>query len=210
MPTFIKPGFWEKARKGYDHWLNLDLLIAQAIVPSTLQQVLNTNHDLVDGLNFQGTDAGLNNTGIDVIGFGTSAASGNTGYDIVALGKSAGRKNSGSEVVALGTTAGSNNTGNNIVALGQNAGFENTGYDIVALGINAGRKNSGSDVIFIGRDSGDGNTLSGMTIISNNSLPSYLDKEAAELAITIALGAISGNTYLYYNETTHSIGGVRL
>ena len=27
MSTFIKPGFWEKAKKGYDHWLNLDQLI---------------------------------------------------------------------------------------------------------------------------------------------------------------------------------------
>jgi hypothetical protein len=27
MPTFIKPGFWEKTKKGYDHWLNLDQLI---------------------------------------------------------------------------------------------------------------------------------------------------------------------------------------
>jgi len=27
MPTFIKPGFWEKRQKGYDHWLNLDQLI---------------------------------------------------------------------------------------------------------------------------------------------------------------------------------------
>jgi hypothetical protein len=29
MPTFIKTGFWEKAKKGYDNWLNLDLLISQ-------------------------------------------------------------------------------------------------------------------------------------------------------------------------------------
>ena len=28
MPTFIKPGFWEKTKKGYDHWLNLDLLVS--------------------------------------------------------------------------------------------------------------------------------------------------------------------------------------
>lgn len=28
MPTFIKPGFWEKAKKGYRDWLNLDDLIA--------------------------------------------------------------------------------------------------------------------------------------------------------------------------------------
>lgn len=27
MSTFIKPGFWEKTKKGYDHWLNLDNLI---------------------------------------------------------------------------------------------------------------------------------------------------------------------------------------
>jgi hypothetical protein len=27
MATFIKTGFWERAQKGYDHWLNLDLLI---------------------------------------------------------------------------------------------------------------------------------------------------------------------------------------
>lgn len=33
MPTFIKPGFWEKAKKGYDHWLNLDELITSLIPP---------------------------------------------------------------------------------------------------------------------------------------------------------------------------------
>lgn len=33
MPTFIKPGFWEKAKKGYKEWLNLDLLISQKARP---------------------------------------------------------------------------------------------------------------------------------------------------------------------------------
>ena len=33
MPTFIKPGFWEKRQKGYDHWLNLDELITELIPP---------------------------------------------------------------------------------------------------------------------------------------------------------------------------------
>lgn len=33
MPTFIKPGFWEKAKKGYNQWLNLDDLISQQSVP---------------------------------------------------------------------------------------------------------------------------------------------------------------------------------
>jgi len=31
MPTFIKPGFWEKERKGYNSWLNLDQLIDSRI-----------------------------------------------------------------------------------------------------------------------------------------------------------------------------------
>jgi hypothetical protein len=34
MPTFIKTGFWEKAKKGYEHWLNLDDLIT-SLIPST-------------------------------------------------------------------------------------------------------------------------------------------------------------------------------
>ena len=31
MPTFIKTGFWEKARKGYKEWLNLDQFIESKI-----------------------------------------------------------------------------------------------------------------------------------------------------------------------------------
>jgi hypothetical protein len=31
MPTFIKPGFWEKKQKGYDHWLNLDQFVEKII-----------------------------------------------------------------------------------------------------------------------------------------------------------------------------------
>lgn len=38
MPTFIKPGFWEKAKKGYRDWLNLDLLV-QSLVPSSSYKV---------------------------------------------------------------------------------------------------------------------------------------------------------------------------
>lgn len=34
MPTFIKAGFWEKAKKGYSHWLNLDELIT-SLIPVT-------------------------------------------------------------------------------------------------------------------------------------------------------------------------------
>jgi hypothetical protein len=31
MPTFIKAGFWEKAKKGYDKWLDLDNLIRNIV-----------------------------------------------------------------------------------------------------------------------------------------------------------------------------------
>jgi hypothetical protein len=33
MPTYIKTGFWEKARKGYKEWLNLDQLITNIVTP---------------------------------------------------------------------------------------------------------------------------------------------------------------------------------
>ena len=35
MPTFIKTGFWEKARKGYKEWLNLDQFVESKIPAST-------------------------------------------------------------------------------------------------------------------------------------------------------------------------------
>lgn len=35
MPTFIKPGFWEKKVKGYKEWLNLDQLIESKTPTST-------------------------------------------------------------------------------------------------------------------------------------------------------------------------------
>jgi len=34
MPTYIKTGFWEKAKKGYKEWLNLDQLIESKITPT--------------------------------------------------------------------------------------------------------------------------------------------------------------------------------
>jgi hypothetical protein len=62
----------------------------------------------------------------------------------------------------------------------------------------------------IGTNAGIGNALNGMTIFSNATLPSYANRAAAVAAITVALGASSGNTYLYYNATTFGIEGVRL
>jgi len=39
MATFIKTGFWEKARKGYKEWLNLDELIQSLAPPAPAYKV---------------------------------------------------------------------------------------------------------------------------------------------------------------------------
>jgi len=36
MPTFIKTGFWEKRKKGFDHWLNIDDIIDENIGSTTV------------------------------------------------------------------------------------------------------------------------------------------------------------------------------
>jgi hypothetical protein len=55
----------------------------------TLQEVLDNNHDLIDGNNFQGTGAGLDNTGNDVNAFGNNAGNGNTFNNVNLFGTNA-------------------------------------------------------------------------------------------------------------------------
>jgi hypothetical protein len=157
---------------------DLEAQIAAGVtpVPPTLQQVLDNNHDLVDGNNFQGTNAGAGNTGINVI--------------------------------AIGDGAGFTNSGDNVNAFGGQAANLNTGIKVNAFGAQAARNNSGNNVIAIGTDAGIGNSLSGMFIISNLGLPSYVDHVAAFNAISLT--GIGGNTYIYHNQATNSIGAVRL
>jgi hypothetical protein len=104
------------------------------ITTPTLQEVLDNNHDLVDNNNFQGTDAGVNNTGTNVNALGEFAASSNTGIAINALGKG----------------AGVDNTGNSVNALGQETAFENIGNDVNALGFRAGVNNAFNNVNLFG------------------------------------------------------------
>jgi hypothetical protein len=58
----------------------------------------------------------------------------------------------------------------------------------------------------IGAGAGHNNQLSGMTIFSATSMPSYADHAAATAAITVALGATEGDRYLYHNQSTNSMG----
>jgi hypothetical protein len=85
-------------------------------------------------------------------------------------------------------------TANNSNFIGVGAGMESSGNNVNAFGTNAGRENA----------------LSGQTIFSNTSMPSFANHGAAALAITVALGGSAGSTYLYDNQATNSIGSVRL
>jgi hypothetical protein len=128
----------------------------------TLQEVLTAGNALPTSVNFQGTNAGLNNTGGQVVG----------------LGESAGSDNTGSSNIFLGWVAGASNTGSNVISLGLFAGI--------------------------------GNTQSNRFIVANTEMPTFANHAAAALAITVPLGASAGNTYMYHNQATNSIGAVRL
>lgn len=77
----------------------------------TLQEVLDYNHDLVDGNNFQGTGAGIGNTGVKNNGFGDTALKDNTGNNVNANGQSSGKGNIYDNVNLFGqfSTADANN-----------------------------------------------------------------------------------------------------
>ncbi len=88
---------------------------------STLQEVLDNNHDLVDGNNFQGTGAGFENYGINVNGLGSLAAKSNLGNYVNSFGNESCNFNEGNYVNAFGTKTGFNNIRNNVNLFGYNA-----------------------------------------------------------------------------------------
>ena len=68
----------------------------------------------------------------------------------------------------------------------------------------------GNNVNAFGYQAHKGGTLSGQTVFANATLPTFANRAAATTAITVPNGAVAGNTYLYYNQTTFAIEGVRL
>jgi hypothetical protein len=171
-----------------------------------------------------GNSAALNNTGSDVVAIGNNALSGNTANDAIGIGETAGQNqtgadatligqgagfnNIGTEVVAIGKSAGNTNTGDKLHAIGVLAGAANTGDYVVALGSGAAQTNTANYVVALGNAAGAGNAKANSTIISNDCLPSYLNYAAAAAAI-VAPSATTG-TYLYHDQTTNSIGAVRI
>jgi len=139
------------------------------ITTPTLQEVLDNNHDLVDGNNFQGTSAGIDNTGGQVNAFGSNAALENTGNNINALGDAACAQNSGSAVNALGDSSAQQNTGNNVNTLGYYSGSGNTGNEVNALGSNAANNNTGENVNALGNSAGLVNSFNNVNLFGNSA-----------------------------------------
>jgi hypothetical protein len=215
-----------------NNWIALESVNGGSGTIPTLQEVLDNNHDLVDGNNFQGTLAGLNNTGAQVNAFGEGAgqensstninafgfnsAISNSGKDLNAMGYQAGYSNQGESLNAFGNGAGTNNRGDSVNAFGANACFENTGNNVHGFGINAGRKNQQRHAVFIGANAGydsatdTGNSIAEVFVINNAVLPSFANSVDAQTAITVSNGAVAGNTYLYYDVSKGVIGGIRL
>lgn len=152
----------------------------------TLQEVLDNNHDLVDGIFNAGTGAGISNTGSDVNFLGSNAGYANTGNDVNSLGRNAGYNNTGSDVNAFGADAGFANTGSTVNFIGVLAGYNNTGSDVNAFGTDAGNANAGNNVNSLGNGAGYANTGNNV-----NSLGSYAGN-----------GNIFNNVNLFGNSAT--------
>lgn len=102
--------------------------------PTTLQQVLDNNHDLVNGINLQGTGAGSGNSGSNINALGSAALENNTANNANAFGNSAGRNNTGSDINAMGDGAGNGNTYNNVNLFGYQASATNNNQTSLAGG----------------------------------------------------------------------------
>lgn len=138
-----------------------------------LQSVLSNGHGLTNEQNYQGSNAGDANTGINVNAFGGNAGKSNSGNNLNALGNNAGAGNTGLSVNALGNSAAFNNTGDYVNAFGQDtvAGY-NTGIYVNAIGSGALYKNSGNHVNALGGGAGANNTHSNVNLFGLNATAS--------------------------------------
>lgn len=158
-----------------------------------------------------GSQAAKQNVGTAVVAIGLLAAEANLGSDnIIGIGQNAARGNKGYEVIGIGQNATQEQIGNYVVGIGHNTSKLNEGNQVVGIGSYAAYENTAANVIALGFNAGYGNFLPNSFVISNSELPTYVDFTAASAAITTALGGATGSTYLYHDQTTNSIGAVRL
>ena len=170
----------------------------------TLQGVLDNNHDLVDGINLQGTGAGASMGAVtEVTAMGTSAAAGNTGSNIVALGDNAANANIGNFVAAIGSSAAINNSGNYVVAIGGSSAESNSGSNVFALGATAASYNTQDEVIAIGTNSAKQNTGAGGVIALGENAART---NTGGTVNAIGYGSAQGNSGNYVNAFGNNAG----
>jgi hypothetical protein len=150
---------------------------------------LQTAYD--NGSTINGSNLIIETPGLG-FGIGEDALSGATGSLNIAIGSKALKDSTGDNSVCLGLTAGQSSTGNDCIFVGQQSGNNNTGDDVIGLGYSAASNN----------------TLSGMFVIAQSHMPSYADATAAATAITVALGAHSGDYYLYHDQSDDTIKAI--
>jgi hypothetical protein len=147
-------------------------------------------------------------TGNENVIIGTGAGGAGGGNANLILGKLAGNNATGDSNLMLGSGAGFGSSGNNNMFAGTNAGAGIIGgNNNICIGLGAGFGAAGDNNIMLGLTAGSNNTLSNQFIVSNTSLPSFVNNGAALAALS---GGASGNTYLYYNSTNFAIEGVRI
>jgi hypothetical protein len=166
--------------------------IANNVATPTLQQVLNYNHDLLDGRNYQGTGAGNDAVGTrySVNAFGNQAARFNSGNYINAIGDNAMGSSDlttpngdyinaigyntaynvqGNDINAIGNNAAVNSDGNYVNAIGTGAANGNSGESVNGIGVYATYNNSGNYVDAIGYSAANGNSGSSVVAMGNQS-----------------------------------------
>jgi hypothetical protein len=159
----------------------------------TLQQVLDFNHDLLSGNNYQGTGAGDGNTGVQVLALGRNAANLNTGSDVNTIGLNSAQQNTGSFVNAIGRSAAFQNIGSSVNAIGVNAAFRNEGNTISAIGDSSAQENRGDVVIAIGANAARENQGAYVNAIGDNAANLNQGNNVIAIGTATALQNIANN-----------------
>lgn len=160
----------------------------------TLQQVLDNNHDLIDGNNFQGTGAGSSNTGALVNAFGISTSISNSGSNINSFGTLSAGYNTGSSVNAIGHYSATINIGSYVNAIGYLSAYNNKTSFVNAIGPSSCYANEGVNVNAMGNGSGASNIYGNVNLFGQNS--------EADGAGQTALSQGTYNARLDYNHIT--------
>jgi hypothetical protein len=154
----------------------------------TLQQVLDNNHALTNGNNFQGTGAGVLQTGLNVNSFGSYSSNHNSGSDINAFGN-----------LSLGGNAGAYSSGSNVNAFGNSAGYSNTYSYVNLFGKNASADENGQTVF-----SKDGIILARLSTALLTSTRKYsLPNGSGTIALTSDIPSVTG--FVPYTGATQDV-----